>query len=518
MVKKGFLYACYLVKNILYVFFAYQITKLTDLLIQGRINIFYQNTLMTAVILFLYCLAATLSAVLLNSISNADSVQIRMDIFRDFFQRTTREWEDTEKGEDSAFFINDIDMFEKSDIRVRYRIFDLISSILITIFAIYRMNPTFVLIAIMIMLLTAILPIVFAKKIQAYNNGFLNQNQYFYGKTEEYLGRYPLIREYGLEQKITNKMQSIVGNRQNAKRDLENILTISGQMINLLGFVMILGIYVLAGRLIDRNVIEVGSIIGVTQLTNNLIVPISQIMESLNDYYSIKEIRDRVKGTRSKLKIKVLSPAYKSIRNIQIKNLSYLIPNTERELFHDLNLEFQDNHSYAICGKNGCGKSTLLKLIAGKLQTGAGKILYNGSNRLSEDEIIQQITYIPQHISLFDFDETVEENATLFETFSANQVKEYSQKMGIPKKWFEESKKCSMLSGGEKQKIAIMQSILSQKRIILWDESDSSLDSDSKKQIYKMLQTLKNKIIIIVTHDYTSLNYFDYVIDLEDKV
>jgi ABC-type multidrug transport system fused ATPase/permease subunit len=71
------------------------------------------------------------------------------------------------------------------------------------------------------------------------------------------------------------------------------------------------------------------------------------------------------------------------------------------------------------------------------------------------------------------------------------------------------------LSGGERQKISLARAILKNSPIILLDEVTSPIDRESRKSIYNVLRELSSeKIIIIVTHDYSEIREGDWVVDL----
>ena len=74
----------------------------------------------------------------------------------------------------------------------------------------------------------------------------------------------------------------------------------------------------------------------------------------------------------------------------------------------------------------------------------------------------------------------------------------------------------SSLSGGEKQKIALLRSFSKNASLIILDEPSSALDSQSKKQlVYYINATKKSKIYIIVSHDQEILSCCDYLIDCQ---
>lgn len=73
------------------------------------------------------------------------------------------------------------------------------------------------------------------------------------------------------------------------------------------------------------------------------------------------------------------------------------------------------------------------------------------------------------------------------------------------------------ISGGEKQKIAIIRALLKHPEVLFFDEPTSALDKASKKSFIKMIERFKNNsIIIIVTHDNDFLEISNHIIDLDN--
>jgi ABC-type bacteriocin/lantibiotic exporter with double-glycine peptidase domain len=75
-------------------------------------------------------------------------------------------------------------------------------------------------------------------------------------------------------------------------------------------------------------------------------------------------------------------------------------------------------------------------------------------------------------------------------------------------------KEGSKVSGGQRQFIAMLRSIIQNKKIILLDEPSSSLDEKTKKLMMTLIKNLKNRTIIISTHDKQLLSLFDIVVDI----
>lgn len=164
-----------------------------------------------------------------------------------------------------------------------------------------------------------------------------------------------------------------------------------------------------------------------------------------------------------------------------INNLTQVFQNGEKEniVLKNLSLKFSKNSFVAIYGKSGCGKSTLLNCLNGIIKPTKGSIKYFGKdiNELSNKEkniyLNKEINMVFQHYNLFN-DLTSIDNAIIpLLIRGENKKKSYKKALILFKRFNLENcidKKTKFLSGGEKQRVAIIRAILSNSKVILCDE------------------------------------------------
>ena len=165
------------------------------------------------------------------------------------------------------------------------------------------------------------------------------------------------------------------------------------------------------------------------------------------------------------------------------------------------NVSFSVNEGefLSILGPSGCGKTTLLNIIS-LLDTYEGNIYIEGNNKKLEENRNNYISNIFQNLNLIN-NYTVYENIKLTTVLNNNgqyKIKKLIKKLDLLPYI---DTKVSKLSGGQRQKVAIIRAILSDKPIIIADEITSNLDTESSKKVLKLLKKIsKDKLIIIVTH------------------
>ncbi len=171
-------------------------------------------------------------------------------------------------------------------------------------------------------------------------------------------------------------------------------------------------------------------------------------------------------------------------------------------IIDNLSYVFPSNKTVSIIGHSGCGKSTLLQLISGVIEPDNGFVKFeNHVDRLGE------IAYMQQSDLLFPWLD-VKENLLLplkiKNKLSKNSYDDMIEKSNILGIYEYLSFYPHELSGGLKQRVAFLRTILQDSEFILLDEPFASLDAIKRIEIYSWIENLKdyiNKSIILVTHD-----------------
>jgi len=185
---------------------------------------------------------------------------------------------------------------------------------------------------------------------------------------------------------------------------------------------------------------------------------------------------------------------------LDIKNLSYSFGNNP--ILKDINIHVNENEMVAIVGSSGVGKSTLFNLIAGVLKKQTGKITINGS-----EDYIGKVAYMLQKDLLFEH-KTIIDNVILPLIIAKIDKKEALEEGNKILKQFNLDKYANkypqQLSGGMRQRVALIRTYMFKRNIFLLDEAFSALDAITKKELHKWYLDLKkefNLTTLLITHD-----------------
>ena len=187
-------------------------------------------------------------------------------------------------------------------------------------------------------------------------------------------------------------------------------------------------------------------------------------------------------------------------KTLEIKNLSYSFG--DNHILKDINIYVKENEVVAIVGSSGVGKSTLFNLIAGVLKKQSGEIIINGS-----DDYIGKVAYMLQKDLLFEHKTII--NNVILPLIIAKIDKKVALEEGrkILKQFNLEKyadKYPKQLSGGMRQRVALIRTYMFKRNIFLLDEAFSALDAITKKELHKWYLNLKKEFdltTLLITHD-----------------
>lgn len=195
-----------------------------------------------------------------------------------------------------------------------------------------------------------------------------------------------------------------------------------------------------------------------------------------------------------------------------------------KKLIDRISLEFHPSHIYGIIGPNGSGKTTLLKVLTGLWKASSGKVLWNNEDLFSLDrrEISQILSLVPQNAQVH-FDFTVSEVVEMGTYPRKNLTRAERDRLirwalEWVDAWHLRDQWATKISHGERQRMYIARSLVTQSPVLILDEPTSNLDIRHQLGIWNMLKRLKseNKIIIVANHDLQSTRrYCDRVIVLD---
>ena len=211
------------------------------------------------------------------------------------------------------------------------------------------------------------------------------------------------------------------------------------------------------------------------------------------------------------------------MNKLVINNLSktFKIGNEFLEVFSKINLEINQGTNIGITGKSGSGKSTFLQIVASLDKPSSGEIFFNDNkfNQMKNDELsklrLENFGFVYQFHHLLE-DMTILENVLLpnqynksDNKFNKEEIFNLLEKVGLSERLNHLPWK---LSGGEKQRAAIVRAIVNKPNFLFLDEPTGNLDESNAKSIQELLINLSKDLkfsLITSSHDIEFIKMMD---------
>ena len=284
-------------------------------------------------------------------------------------------------------------------------------------------------------------------------------------------------------------------------------------------------LYILGANLVFDLQLSVGSVFAFITYSSYVTGPISAILNigyllsgiipSTKRYYAFMDLEEETDNGETA----ALCPD-----DLKLQQVSFAYEK-EKYVLKDVDILFAKGSKTAIIGRNGSGKTTIVNLLTRMYEPTSGKIML-GTEDISElplPEYRNMVSVVSQQIYLFN--DTIRNNICLYKRVDDVIVEEACKDSGLEDFIKEVSldyvvgQNGAMLSGGQKQKIALARALIHDKPIVIFDEATSNTDAYSEQQINGLLDTkLKEKTVIVITHKKEILNKVDQIVVLKEGV
>lgn len=323
----------------------------------------------------------------------------------------------------------------------------------------------------------------------------------------------------------------IVAQRKNAIFSQAPRLII--EAVSMCGMLAIVAIMLASGRSIEGMLAQIAAfamaavrLMPSANRMNTFLNAISFLEPSLNTVCEDIDTSEMLKKKKEKKKkdIQLLDEIRKVI---EVKDITYTYPNSDKQLFSNVNMTIPVGKSVAIVGTSGAGKTTIVDILLGLLEPQSGQILADGMNvKTNYEGWLAKIGYIPQ--SIFMIDDTIKNNIAfglsdeeideerVWKVLEDAQLAEHIRTLpkgihtGIGEKGVR-------LSGGQRQRLGIARALYHNPEILVFDEATSALDNDTEAAIMESINKFQGqKTMVIIAHRLGTIKNCDLVYRVED--
>jgi ABC-type multidrug transport system fused ATPase/permease subunit len=511
--------------SVMSAFFAIIVQQLIDIAVKEDIASFVRMVIFTCVyILFCGCIHlfhATLCKKIICRITQA----LRFDIFRGVFKRNMSDFKSVNSADYISALTNDIKLIEDNYciplLQGLSGAVELAASAAILIY----FSPIIFITLVMLIILLTVIPGLFNKVLEKRQSNFSNKMAELTILIKDFLSGFEVITSYRMTLHTEQSFGDENKTTTKSKYAVDSVTAAVESVSTVLGSAVLIVIFCVAVYLIIKGYITVGVLVGVLQVSGQIVNPIQILSQSVPKIQGTKSVIKRLTDLREYQRITLTGDKEPVFNNeITVRDIYFKYENGN-EVLRGVTCQFKKDKKYAIIGKSGCGKTTLINLLNGCFDNYKGEILFDGTelHSLKIERVNEIIAVIHQNVYVFD--ETIRNNICLYKDVPNDTLKLVLARSGVDT-FLDDTRTIDTdagenganLSGGQRQRIAVARALAQNNPILILDEGTSAIDMQTAYDIESRLLQLDNLTLITITHSLNPelLKSYDRIIFMEE--
>lgn len=344
-------------------------------------------------------------------------------------------------------------------------------------------------------------------RLQTVESRVSERNGEFTAALSDCLAGFTVVKNFKAEREIFRLFAQSNKALEHEKFTGRRIKTLVGMIGAVTGIFAQLGVFIAGVYLsMKGGSMTPGAVVLFVNLMNFIISPIAELPGLLACRKAALGLVDKLAAALERSSSREGSETLNRLEHgIRLENVSFAYE-PGKTVLHGINAEFEAGRAYALVGGSGSGKSTLLNLLMAAETNYSGHILADGIelSDISTESLYGTMAAIQQNV--FVFNASIKDNVSMFRDFPKTEMDEAIARahLGALIRERGEDYLCgengSGLSGGEKQRISIVRSLLKKSSVLLADEVTAALDAQTAHRVSSDILDLQGITRIVVTH------------------
>jgi len=368
-----------------------------------------------------------------------------------------------------------------------------------------------------------------SKKIKTIQRSVIQETNKMSGAITESLRNIEFVKSMGLTWPEIKRLKTFTGNIFSLEMNkVKKIRTLSFLQRSVLLILKESILFILLW-LIFRNLLTTGELIAMQFISTRIMFPLQELGSIILAYREAEASLQIFSSLMKKeTEYRPEDPVdIGDIESLRFEDVSFRYRKADHDAVENLSFRAGIGETIAFVGPSGCGKSTLVRLLVGLYPPTRGNIYFDEipTRDIRYNRLRRQLGFVTQDTQLFSGsiranlqfvkpDATDDEIMSALKKASSMRIVEESPK-GLDTLLGEGGK---MVSGGEKQRLAIARALVRNPRILIFDEATSALDSLTEEDITDTLREIsagKKQIILMIAHRLSTIMHADRIYVLE---
>lgn len=337
------------------------------------------------------------------------------------------------------------------------------------------------------------------------------------------------IKSVGGESKLQSGWERFVGATAESGNRSRFLSAITVNFAAFTTQLVTIGVVVVGVYRISEGLMTVGALVACTIIAGRAMAPLGQVAGLLTRYHQAKMAYDTLNRIMAMPKERSDEVRYLSrpqlTGSIEFKNVTLTYPGQKMPALTDVSFKIKAGERVALIGRIGSGKTTIEKLVLGLYEPEKGAVLIDGTDirQLDPADLRRSIGCVPQDVFLLQG--SVRENISIGAAFADDAavlraaeisgvddfVNRHPMGYDMPV-----GERGELLSGGQRQAIAIARALLLDPPIVVLDEPTSAMDNGAENRIKaRLAEELGDRTLLLVTHRASLLAMVDRLIVMD---
>ncbi len=432
---------------------------------------------------------------------------VRRDFFYSLIHRSYPCFLKMSQGEYLAKYTNEMDLLENQFFLNIPMLGEILIKILSVSISLFVLDYRIALITLFLLTTPLYVPKLVEKHLQDAQTAYVKQFEEHLKLVNDWLKGLEIIKNFSIEKKILerfNLSNDLTMSKSLKKKQISYLTRTVSAILSYMSHYIIL---TFAAYLVLRGEFTAGKFFVAIGMIDQLSYPIISLSYFIQELVSVEPVNRTISGfiESSENKIETDQLELDDVETITFKNVNFAYE--DRQILEDINMVFEKDYRYLLCGQSGSGKTTSMNLLLDYYEIHEGKVLLDGYPVEQVGNLNKLIAIMRQDAVLFQ--DTLRNNLSMYQEISDEKLIQVLKEVGLEK--FSNQEKLDYLieedgvnlSGGEKRRVALARVLLRQTPVLVLDEPLANLDAESAASIEDLLLAIGDRMVIVISHQFS---------------